>query len=87
MRGGRELRLTGLALVAACVSEIVADTLTHRPPAATLTGVQLTRRRMHFDASASLAELGLAPRPVKQSLSDAVGWFRQVGWLRSPSGR
>jgi dihydroflavonol-4-reductase len=89
----RLARLTGLpaptrrvpyavALVAACLSEIVADVWTHRPPAATLTGVQLTRRRMHFDASRSLAELGLTPRPVEQSLADAVTWFREMGWIQ-----
>ncbi len=70
-----------LALVVACASEIVADVLTHRPPAATLTGVKLTRRRMHFDARRSLDALGLAPRPVADSLRDAVAWFRAVGWL------
>src|SRR5262249_35863890 len=42
-----------LALAVACLSEVLADSWTHRPPAATLTGVKLTRRRMHFDSSAS----------------------------------
>jgi dihydroflavonol-4-reductase len=70
-----------VALVAACVSEVIADVWTHRPPAATLTGVKLTRRRMHFDASASLAELGLKPRPVIESLKEEVSWFREVSWL------
>jgi dihydroflavonol-4-reductase len=70
-----------LALVVACASEVIADVLTHRPPAATLTGVMLTRRRMHFDARRSLAGLGLRPRPVAESLADAVAWFREVGWL------
>lgn len=85
-------RLTGLpeprwrvpyavALTAAYVSEFLADVLTHEPPAATVTGVKLTRRRMHFDARRSLAELGLQPRPVAEALADAVEWFRQVGWL------
>jgi dihydroflavonol-4-reductase len=73
-----------VALVAACVSELVADTWTHRPPAATLTGVKLTRRRMHFDASSSLAELGVQPRPVRESLPDQVAWFREMGWLPVP---
>jgi dihydroflavonol-4-reductase len=72
----------GVALAAAYVSEWVADVVTHRPPAATVTGVKLTRRRMHFDARRSLDELGLAPRPVRQSLADAVAWFHAVGWLR-----
>lgn len=70
-----------VALTAACISEIVADVLTHRAPAATLTGVQLTRRRMHFDVAGSLAELGLAPRPVRDALADAVAWYRACGWL------
>jgi dihydroflavonol-4-reductase len=46
-----------------------------------VTGVKLTRRRMQFDASRSLAELGLTPRPVAGSIDDAVAWFREVGWL------
>ncbi len=85
-------RLTGLpeprwrvpypvALTAAYVSEFVADVFTHRVPAATVTGVRLTRRTMHFDASRSLEELGLRPRPVERSLADVVAWFREVGWL------
>jgi dihydroflavonol-4-reductase len=85
-------RLTGLpeprwkvpypvAITAAYVSEFLADVFTHRSPAATITGVKLTRRRMHFDASRSLAELDLHPRPVVQSLTDAIAWFRAVGWL------
>ncbi len=89
-------RLTGLpeprwkvpysvALLAACLSEIIADVWTKRIPAATLTGVQLTRRRMHFDASASLAELQLSPRPVRESLRDAIAWFHEVGWLSQSS--
>jgi dihydroflavonol-4-reductase len=76
----------GVALAAAYASEWLADVVTHRPPAATVTGVKLTRRRMHFDARRSLDELGLVPRPVRQSLADAVAWFRDVGWLsRAPS--
>lgn len=70
-----------VALAAAYVSEFVADVLTHRIPAATVTGVKLTRRHMHFDPRRSLDELGLQPRPVQESLADAVAWFRQVGWL------
>lgn len=71
----------GLALAAAYVSEWVADVVTHRAPAATVTGVKLARRHMHFDASASLAELGVRPRPVRDSLADCVRWFATQGWL------
>lgn len=70
-----------VALGAAAVSEIFADLFLSQPPAATLTGVRLTRRRMHFDASASLAELAVVPRPVRQSIAAAVGYFRSAGLL------
>lgn len=85
-------RLTGLpkprwrvpyavALAAAYVSELMADVLTHRPPAATVTGVKLTHRRMHFDPRRSLAELDLHPRPIDESLAETIAWFRQQGWI------
>ncbi|MBA4062680.1 MAG: epimerase [Isosphaera sp.] len=70
-----------VALAAAYVSEFVADVFTGEVPAATVTGVKLTRRRMHFDAAASLAELGVAPRPVRESVAEAVAWFREQGWV------
>jgi dihydroflavonol-4-reductase len=70
-----------VALAAAYVSEFVADTFTGAIPAATVTGVKLTRRRMHFDASRSLAELNLTPRPVSASIDEALAWFREMGWL------
>jgi dihydroflavonol-4-reductase len=86
-------RLTGLpeprwrvpypvALSVAYVSEFVADVFTHRAPAATITGVKLTRRRMHFDPSRSLRELDLHPRPVAESLAETVAWFHAMGWLK-----
>lgn len=70
-----------LALAVGWWSERWADLVTHRPPLATVTGVRLTRRSMHFDPSASLAELGLKPRPLRASAADAVAWYRRQGWL------
>ena len=70
-----------VALTAAYVSEFIADAVTGTIPAATVTGVKLTRRRMQFDASRSLTELGLTPRSVSSSIDEAVAWFRDVGWL------
>ena len=70
-----------VALAAAYASEFIADVYTHRPPAATVTGVKLTRRRMHFDSRRSLAELELHPRPVAHTLAETVDWFRAAGWM------
>lgn len=68
-----------VGLAAAYVSEFWADRVTGRTPRATVTGVRLTRRTMHFDASRSLAALDLTPRPVRESLADAVAWLRATG--------
>jgi dihydroflavonol-4-reductase len=70
-----------VALAAAYASEFFADAVTGKIPAATVTGVKLTRRRMHFDASRSLSELGIAPRSVSKAIGESVDWFRAIGWL------
>ncbi len=70
-----------LGLVFAALSERWADHVTGRTPKATLTGLRLARRTMHFDASCSLAELGLNPRSIDVSLADAVHWLQQSGHL------
>ncbi len=70
-----------IGLFYAHLSELIADHLTGRSPQATVTGLRLTRRIMHFDASRSLEFLGLIPRPIDESLSDAVDW------LRDPRGK
>lgn len=69
-----------VALTAAYISELWADVVTGAIPAATATGVKLTRRRMHFDARRSLDELGLQPRPMDQTLAETAAWFRSLGW-------
>jgi dihydroflavonol-4-reductase len=74
-----------LGLLVAIASEAWADWVSGKPPKATLTGVRLTRRSMTFDASSSLTELGLTPRPVVDSLRDAVQWLRQCGILSDKS--
>ena len=74
-----------IGLLVAVASEFWADAVTGRPPKATVTGVRLTRRTMHFDASKSLAELGLTPRPIREALADAVAWLRQTGQI-GPAG-
>jgi dihydroflavonol-4-reductase len=73
-----------LALAAAHASEAWSNLVSGRPPKASVTGVKLARRLMHFDARRSLAELGLEPRPVRQSLADAVDWLAAVGQIQGP---
>ncbi len=70
-----------VALAVAWFSEHWSRYVTGEMPMATLTGVRLTKRCMFFDPTPSLKELGLDPRPIKQSAHDAVAWFRAEGWL------
>jgi len=68
-----------VGLAVAWLSEFHADHFSGRAPQATLTGVRLGRRIMHFDSSRSLAEIGLRPRPIRESLADAISWLREAG--------
>jgi dihydroflavonol-4-reductase len=70
-------------LAAAYLSELWSDHVTGRPPMATVTGLRLARRIMHFDPTRSLSALGLRPRPIRESLADALIWLRTSGKLRS----
>lgn len=74
-------RVNSLALLVAWFSETWADHVSGKIPMATITGVRLTRRNMFFDSSASLNELGLHPRPIREAARDAVAWYRSQGWL------
>jgi dihydroflavonol-4-reductase len=67
----------------ALLSELWSDYVSARTPKATITGVRLARRIMHFDPSRSLTELGLTPRPLEDSLRDSLDWLRQTGQLPS----
>ncbi len=73
-----------VALGVAWLSEFWADHVTGRCPRATVTGVRLARRIMHFEVARSLAEVGLEPRPIRESLADAVAWLRTAGYLGQP---
>ena len=70
-----------VGLAVAAFSEFWADHVTGQTPKATLTGVRLTRRTMHFDASRSLRDLDLTPRPARESLNDAVTWLIETGQI------
>lgn len=70
-----------MAYFYSAVDEFLAGHLTGRPPRAPLTGVRLARHAMQFDNSRALGELGLKLRPLRESLADAIAWFRREGLL------
>jgi len=72
----------GFAYLSACVSELVARTITHKPPFVTLAGGKLSRKSMFFDPSKAVRELGLPQTPAIEALSKAVQWFRTQGYAK-----
>jgi dihydroflavonol-4-reductase len=57
-------------------AELVARTVTHRAPRASLTEVRMARKRMWFDSSKARVELGYEPADVEGAISRSVEFFR-----------
>lgn len=85
-------RLTGLSsprlklphaipLAAAAVDTALAR-LTGRTPRVSLESVRMSRKRMFFDGSRAVRELGLPQSPVEAALTRAVAWFTDHGYVR-----
>lgn len=68
-----------VALAAGYVSQWWSDHVSHRPPRVPLEGVRMARKRMFFDASRAVKELGMPQTPIEQALAEAVDWFRMRG--------
>lgn len=56
--------------------------LLHRAPAHPFEGVKMARKKMFFDASKAVRELGLPQSPIREALSRAVDWFRAKGYVK-----
>jgi dihydroflavonol-4-reductase len=74
-RRGRRLRLSHGALVPVALA---CETLARAglAPVVTREMLAMARKKMFFSSAKARAELGYAPRPARQAIEDAVGWFR-----------
>jgi len=89
-------RMTGLAMpkrrvpyAVAYLSAVVLETVawaTKRRPVAPLTGVRLAGSPMIFDHRKASAELGFEPRPIAETLRDAIRDFARRNLLTRPVG-
>ena len=50
-------------------------------PFVTVDGLKMAKKKMYFSWSKAERVLGYAPRPAIQALEDAVGWFKDNGYL------
>src|SRR5262245_48497212 len=69
----------GVALAIGAGAEFVAR-LTGREPVVARTAVRMAAKRMFFDPTKAIRDLGLPQTPVDQALRDAVDWFWANGY-------
>ena len=55
--------------------------LSGRPTRVTVEGVRMARKRMFFSSAKAERELGFRSRPAHEAFVDALGWFREHGYL------
>jgi len=72
----------GFVLPIAMISTAVADIITKRPPLAPVDAVRMAKKKMFFDGSKAVRELGLPQSPVEDALQAAIDWFREAGYCK-----
>ena len=65
----------------AFAAEAVAR-ITGKEPFLTVDALRMARHHMFFSSAKATRELGYRARPYIEGLKDALGWFRQAGYLR-----
>lgn len=70
------------ALGVAYVDAAVARLIPGREPLVPPVGVKLSRKKMFFDPTKAIRELGLPQTPVREALQKAVVWFARNGYLK-----
>ncbi len=70
-----------LALGAAYGDAALARLVPGREPSIPPVGVKLSKKKMFFDASKAVQQLGLPQTPAREALRKAVSWFQQFGYI------
>jgi dihydroflavonol-4-reductase len=76
------LRVPHSVLFPVAVGAELAARVTGREPFITLDGVRMSRKKMYFSSEKASRELGYRSRPAREAIADAVGWFRDNGYLQ-----
>lgn len=71
----------GFAYLAGLASTVIADKVTHKPPAVALEAVKMARFHMYFSAAKAVRELGLPQTPPDKAFADALSWFEARGYF------
>ncbi|MGE0821375.1 MAG: hopanoid-associated sugar epimerase [Candidatus Binatia bacterium] len=70
-----------LALGVAYADATLARLLPRREPHVPPIGVKLSKKKMFFDSTKAIRELGLPQTPVREALQKAVMWFIKNGYV------
>ncbi|HXN10534.1 MAG TPA: hypothetical protein VN859_04775, partial [Steroidobacteraceae bacterium] len=70
-----------VVLPIAYAAEAVAR-ITGRPGRISVEAVRMAKKRMYYSSAKAADELGYQWRPPALAFADAVGWFREQGYLR-----
>ena len=76
------LRVPHSVLFPVAIGAELAGRATGRDPFVTLDGVRMSRKKMYFSSEKASRELGYRSRPAREAIADAVGWFRDNGYLQ-----
>ncbi len=74
----------GVALGVARVNQFFVGSLLGREPGIPVEGVLMARKKMYFDPSKAVSELGLPQSSVDDALLRAVEWFCRNGYAPTP---
>ncbi len=55
--------------------------ITRREPLIPFEGVRMAKKKMFFDPSKAVRELGMPQTPIETALTDAVSWFYENGYV------
>jgi len=56
--------------------------LSGKEPFLTVDALKMSKYLMYFSSAKAKAELGFQARPFVRGIEDAIGWFRQAGYIR-----
>jgi dihydroflavonol-4-reductase len=74
------------ALALAYADQLLEGILLRREPRIPLEGVRMAAKKMYFDATKAVRELGLPQTPVEDALARAARWFADHGYARPYGG-
>lgn len=76
------VRMPRTPIVPLAIAAEVAARFTGREPFVTRDALRMSKYRMFFTTIKAERELGMTARPFTEALADAIGWFRDAGYLK-----